>query len=133
MIERDIEEKFLNWLYEEYTRKFGYGVRNIDKCRFLTTYLPEDLPVEFSEVNSEGVTKSHVLTYAKELEAKGLLRFSKQGLEFYFTKEGFDKVSMSNYQRFLNFLNKNPSILSIVAILVSFGSLVIALIALVKK
>lgn len=131
MINPNTEKKFLSWLYDKYTRRLGYGVRNIDKCDFCITYSIEDLPDDFYSV-SNGVAKSHVHEYAKELEAKGLLRFSENGLVFYFTKAGYDAVSAGRWQRFLDFLNLNPGALALIAALISIGSLVVSIIALKK-
>jgi hypothetical protein len=129
MIESSTEKQFLRWLYENYTRRYGYGIRNIDKCDFYTTYSVEQLPDEFYEI-SKGVAKSHVLEYAKELEARGLLRFAKSGLVFHFTKEGYEAVSGSKCQRFLDALNRNPGALALAAAFVSVGSLIVAILAL---
>ncbi len=132
MIEPSIEKQFLLWLYESYIRRFGYGVRNIDKCDFSTIHSLTHLPDEFYEVNN-GVAKSHVLEYAKELEAKGLLRFAKNGLAFHFTKEGYESVSASKSQRFLDALNRNPGALALAAVAISVGSLVVAILALCNE
>ena len=132
MIEPSIEKQFLLWLYENYIQRFGYGVRNIDKCDFYTTYSVEHLPDEFCEVHN-GVTKSHVLEYAKELEVKGLLRFSPNELVFHFTKEGYESVSASKCQRFLDALNRNPGALALAAVIVSVGSLIVAILALLNE
>lgn len=132
MIEPSIEKQFLLWLYEDYIRRFGYGVRNIDKCDFYTIYSVEHLPDAFYEVN-KGMAKSHVLEYAKELEAKGLLHFAKNGLVFHFTKEGYESVSASKLQRFLDALNRNPGALALAAAIISVGSLVMAILALCNE
>ncbi|WP_139363642.1 hypothetical protein [Oceanospirillum linum] len=129
MIEPSVEKQFLLWLHKDYTRRFGYGVRNIDKCDFYTTYSVENLPEEFYEINN-GMARSHVLEYAKELEAKGLLRFAENGLKFHFTKEGYEAVSASKCQRFLDALNRNPGALALAAAIVSVGSLIVAILAL---
>lgn len=128
MIEPSIEKKFLLWLYKKYILRFGYGIRNIDKCDFHTTYSIEHLPYEFYEVKN-GVAKSHVHEYAKELEAKGLIRFAENGLVFYFTKEGYESVSASKFQRFLDALNRNPGALALAAAVISIGSLIVAILA----
>ena len=91
MIDSKIEKRFLNWLFDDYCDRYGYGIRNIDYCPFYTTYSCKHLPVEFFEVN-DGISKSHVIQYAKELQAKGLLRFDENGYQFYFTEELF-KIS----------------------------------------
>ena len=132
MIEPSVEKQFLLWLYEDYIRRFGYGVRNVDECDFYTTYGVEHLPEEFYEI-SNGVAKSRVLEYAKELEAKGLLRFSERGLVFHFTKKGYEAVSASKCQRFLDALNRNPGALALTAAIVSVGSLIVAILALLNE
>lgn len=132
MIEPSIEKKFLHWLYGNYIRRYGHGIRNIDECEFYTIYSIEQLPDEFYEVNN-GIAKSHVLEYAKELEAKGLLRFAENRLKFYFTEKGFKSASASKFQRFLDALNRNPGALAMFAAIISIGSLVVAILALFNK
>ena len=82
---------------------------------------------------NNGVAKLHVLDYAEELEAKGLLRFSKKGVVFHFTKEGYESVSASKCQRLLDALNHNPGALALAAAIVSIGSLVVAILALLDE
>ncbi|WP_417528172.1 hypothetical protein [Marinomonas shanghaiensis] len=129
MIEPNIEKQFLQWLYDDYIRRFGYGIRNIDKCNFYTITSIQNLPSEFYKVKGS-ITTSHVIEYAQELEAKGLLRFSKPGMIFHFTPEGYKAVSASKYQRVLDSLNRNPGAIALVAIIISIASLVTSAITL---
>ncbi|MCT8126180.1 hypothetical protein H1D31_09155 [Alishewanella sp. BS5-314] len=118
-------QKFLNWLYQRYVERMGYGVRNIDDCPFYCTYPINTLPDWLYEPSGEGV-KSLVIDYAKELEAYGLVRFDGSGLKFYFTKEGYQKASRTPLQRFMEWLNKHPGSLAAFALFVSIASLIVS-------
>jgi len=131
MLDQRNEQLFLKWLSDEYDTRFGYGVRNIDRCPFLTTYSVKDLPNWLYSVK-DNVAKSHVLAWAKELEAKGIVRFAENGYEFYFTKFGYESVRRTWLQKFAIWLNNNPGAISAGAFLVSLGSLLVAIIALQK-
>jgi hypothetical protein len=126
-IDHKIEKKFLNWLYDQYRQRFGYGIRNIDKCAFYVTYSHKGLPKEFYEINGNIVT-THVQDYAKELEAKGLVKFEKCNLKFFLTEEGYQSVSKTSWQKTLDYLNKNPGLLSAIAVVISIVSLIVAVV-----
>jgi hypothetical protein len=129
MIEPKNETRFLSWLADKYTKQVGYGVRNIDTCPFLTMYSIEHLPEWLYSV-SNNVTKVHIIHWAKELEVKGLLRFSNDRSEFFFTKLGYELAQRNWFQKLAVWLNNNPGAISAVAFLVSLGSLIVAVIAL---
>jgi hypothetical protein len=126
------ETKFLNWLAEKYTNKFGYGIRNIDNYPFLTTYGVEHLPDWLCSVN-DNIKKSHVVHWARELEAKDLVRFSENGYEFYFTKYGYESVQRNGLKKLAVWFNNNPGLISAAALLVALGSILVAIIALYKN
>ena len=129
MLDPKNEAKFMKWLADDYSSRFGYGVRNIDKCPFLTTYSVENLPKWLYSVNGN-VAKSHVLDWAKELQQKGYIRFDENGYEFFFTTAGYGAVQRRWYHKLAIWLNNNPGSISAAAFLVSLGSLCVAVWAL---
>ncbi|MFV8784019.1 hypothetical protein ACNKU7_16485 [Microbulbifer sp. SA54] len=126
MIDQKLERKFLKWLHEEYVRRYGYGVRNIDKCTFYLTRRCDSLPEDFYSVDN-GVATSKLLHFAEELAAKGLVRFGDTGLDYYFTKEGYQAASQGFWGKTLDSLNKNPGLWAVSAILISIGSLIVSI------
>ncbi|MEH8019606.1 hypothetical protein MN202_20445 [Rheinheimera muenzenbergensis] len=120
-------QKFLNWLYQKYIERKGYGIRNIDDCPFSCSYPISGLPAWLYETDGNSA-RSFVSEYAKELEAEGLVRFDiESGLKFYLTKDGYQKASRTRLQKVMEGLNKHPGSLAASALLVSIFSLIVAL------
>ncbi|WP_147296173.1 hypothetical protein [Chromobacterium violaceum] len=96
---------------------------------FFTTYSVKDLPSWLYSIDGN-LANSHVIDWAKELEIKGLIKFPPNGYEFFLTKAGYEAVSRSRLQKITIWLNKNPGVIALLALLVSLGSFIVAIVAL---
>jgi hypothetical protein len=127
-IKAKTEKIFSKWLYSEYIRRKGYGIRNINNCEFYTTQSHEHLPQELYKIDGSG-PKTYIGECARELEKKKLVMFCADNMKFFITEEGYWSFSRNRWQKIQEYLNKNPGTLSAIALVTSIASLIVAVMA----
>ena len=125
-----LEQKFLEALYRRYSSNYGYGVRNLKKCKFHLT-AGESFEAEIPEISviNGNIKKYLLIDWANELQMKGLVEIEPGKLEFFLTEKGYDKAPLQWFGKTLAYLNNNQGL----AIPLSILSLAVAVIALFVK
>lgn len=127
MITEALEAKFLRYMYERQIKSCGYGIRNLEGGKLSITHgevIEKEIPEIF--VVTDGMRKSLVVQVATELQAKGLVQFSPDNVDFWLTPTGYAAAEKTCLQRRIDYLNKNPGW----SIPISVASLIISLLAL---
>nr|WP_319495362.1 hypothetical protein [uncultured Desulfobacter sp.] len=123
------EKVFLKILFDEYTKKNGYGLRNLGTHTFYITMTPSQIAIN----RPDGSIWYPVSELAKELASKRYIQIHEGKLKFNLTEEGYNAASKTWWSKVLTFLNKNPGLLSALAILISLGSFALAFLAYQSK
>ncbi len=122
-----LEQKFLEALYRRYLSNYGYGVRNLKKCKFYLT-AGESFEAEIPEIAviNGGIKKYLVTDWVFELLAKGFVEIAPNKLEFFLTEKGYNQASLGRFGKTMAYLNNNQGF----SIPLSILSLVVSVIAL---
>lgn len=143
-ISRKMPRKFLGVLYAQYTERHGYGVRHLGEFKILTTatelyieLMPEIAETEEFQEAGQRVTlmRARLLDLILELEARGYLRSTGDGLTYLLTPEGYDEADRTGWQRFVGYWNSNPGLNTLIALgsmVIAFASMWVAVVALSK-
>ncbi|WP_193453162.1 hypothetical protein [Pseudomonas nitroreducens] len=137
-ISRKMPKKFLGVVYDRYIEDFGEGVRHLGSFEVLTTaheYYRKYMP-EIAEVDQkQSLMRPRLLDLILELEARGYLRNSGDGLTYFLTVKGYDEADKSSWQHFVDYWNSNPGLNTLIAVfsmVISIGSVWVAILALSK-
>lgn len=120
--------QFLKLVYKKYVNNYGYGKRNLGEFYIFTTSaecFENEIPNIFEEKN--GVRRSRLLSFTRELEIDGFLKIAKGGQKIYLTEAGYDFASQGFCSRVLSYLNKNPGLsipISVVSVIVSIFAMI---------
>ena len=114
------ERKLLGLLYRRYKRQYGHISSRLDEVSMATTEQPDELQIQITP----GETWFPVTNLAVSLEKQGLVEFNESRTSFSLTPLGFREASKSKWDRILDWLNRNPGFLALIAIAISIWSLI---------
>jgi hypothetical protein len=115
-------------MYRRHISSYGYEVSNLEASKLMITSGPgiereiPDILIEHNDIVHGQLYR--IKTYlvapaAKELQAKGYVRFSNDGGEFWLTEAGYRRADQNWFERFVEYLNKNRGLLALIAIICS--------------
>jgi hypothetical protein len=130
MLTKGLDEKFLRYMYNRHVSSYGYGVRNLEASKLYITSgygIERDIPEIL--VTHDGMNKYLVVDAAKELQAKGYVKFNDDNCTFWLTEAGYRRAEQCWWEKFLGYLNKNSGLSIPIALL----ALIVAIIALLVR
>lgn len=122
------QKKIINCLYKSYISRHGRSISKLQQHSLFI--LDKKLECAVPEMFSEGDTELKSVKDAfQELQHKGYVQVLGNNRQIRLTEKGYLFASENWFQKALIFLNKNPG----VAILISAISLILSIIALLKR
>jgi len=125
---KNLETKFLRYLYDRQIEKCGPGMSKRTQSKMYTTHGPgskieQQIPGILTDEDN-GIKKYLVMDVAIELQSKGLVEFNANNTEFWLTDAGYEMAAKNGREKLLDFLNKNPGLISLVSIIIAIVALI---------
>ena len=123
MSTKNLEQKFLRYLYDRQIKHVGHGISKRRDCTMFITHGPgseieKHIPGVLED-RGDGLKKYLVTEVATELESRGMVEFNTTNTEFWLTVAGYDAAAKTRWNRMLDFLNKNPGLIATVSLFVA--------------
>lgn len=124
----EVADSYLRELVCEYTSHYGLRLALLDKHIFYVTdiSIAQRVPGAI-EILSDGLVSTKLVDIIRELEHHGFIRRVDM-VRFLLTKSGFERASMSWYEKVGHFLNGVPGLSHIIALV----ALAVSVLALVR-
>ncbi|MGO2242661.1 MAG: hypothetical protein ACTH5D_12970 [Halomonas sp.] len=94
-ITKEMEDKFLQIIYQRYTQEHGYGTRKLSEYKVLITggeEFEEEMPEIVEHDQAQNMKRYLLVDILDELRAKGYLNFSEDNIRYWLSPKGYEQA-----------------------------------------